>query len=534
MSGKKVSNQVVMGFFKLITLAAVITLGAFLARGQWFFFDEWSLYLHRQLNFNSLMSPHNGHWSVIPFSLDLILFRLFGFSTYTPYLLLVLLTNLIMCFVLCKALIMNQLGTFAAFLASALLIAPAVGFENLLWAFQLGYMSSMLFGTLAFLVASKAVELTTKDGMLIGLLTLASVASSGIGLVFGLSLGVFLIVLKREKYVIGLAIGIPAITYLVWFAFYRELGIQGGASSLAEIIKFAMYGVINSVKNGFLLTNLSQSIFAVFITLLMVAIVTSRNKRAVFFALTYVLCGFLFYLLTGVSRASFGEEYAASYRYMHIFFIFFVPLFAVTLDALFTRWKPAALVAALGITFVILSSGEILVQRAEAQSVQEKASQRSFASAHYLQREFPKSIVSTKPMNQFAPQVEFDDLDFMHRNRAFDEIRLSGDDIAYSLLANSVSVMPAPSTYTDLLMKCITIETGSNVVVTALGNRFLDVISMDEVQLNPNVVNANSKPYSNFESEDIVAGNIIRLATSDFTWNIRNTGSLPIRACYQP
>lgn len=517
---------------KSIIVTLVVFLGIFITKGQWFFFDEWSLYLQRQLDYKSLMAPHNGHWSVIPFSLDLILFKIFGFSTYTPYLSLLLLTNLFLCVAVFKTLLINQLGTVAAFLASALLIAPAVGFENLLWAFQLGYMSSMLFGTLAFLVASKRFELTTKDGMLIGFLTLLSIASSGIGIVFVLSLGVFLILLKREKIVIGLATGIPVITYSIWFLVYGESGVQRSASPFTEMIKFSLHGVINSIKNGFLLTNVNQSMFVAFTALLIVGIVTSRNKRGVFFAFTYLLSGILFYLLTAVSRSSFGVEYAASYRYMHIFFIFFVPLVAVLLDALFVKWKPAAFVAALCVSFVILSSGEILIQRAEGQSAQEKASQRSLASAHYLHSKFPKSIVSTKPLNQFAPQVEFDDLEFMYRNGAFVDIHLSSDDIANSILANSVSVMPATSVYKDSSLRCVNIQPGPNEFVTTLGDRYLDVIFTDGIELYPNVENAKSRPSSRFESSDVVSGNIIRLATSDFTWTLKNTGSLPIRACY--
>jgi hypothetical protein len=531
---KHFSRRELKNYLTFVILSSVFALGTLLAKDQWFFFDEWSLYLHRQLNLDGLMTPHNGHWSTIPFLLNLSLFKIFGFSSYTPYVFLVLLTNFLLCIAMFKLLIKNQLGTFAAFLASALLIAPAVGFENLLWAFQLGYMSSMLFGTLAFLVASRRVVLTINDGMLIGFLTLASVASSGIGLVFFLPLFVFMTALKREKNVIGLSIGIPAIAYLAWFLVYGESGTEGAASPFTEMIKFILHGVINSIKSGLLITNVDRSMFVAVITLLIAGIVMSKNKRGIFFALTYLLSGTLFFTLTAVSRASFGVEYAASYRYMHIFFIFFVPLVAVFLDALFSRWKPAAIVAALSMSFVIVSSGALLIQRAEGQSAQERASQRSLASAHYLQREFPKSIVSTKPLNQFAPQVEFDDLDFMHRNHAFDEIRLSGDDVAYSLLANGVSVMPATSTYKDSLLKCVTIETGSNEVVTTLGDRYLDVISMDGIELYPNVESVNSRPYSHFEAKDIVAGNIIRLATSDFTWTIRNTGSLPIRSCYQP
>lgn len=520
-------------------LSAIVVSAVFLfflptLGSQWFFYDEWALFLHRSLTFTDLMLPHNGHWSAVPFLIDLLLFQIFQFSTYAPYLFVVIVANVLLCIVMYKTLRINGVETISSLLASGLLIAPAVGFENLFWAFQLGYMSSMLFGTLAFLVASKRVALTAKDGMLIGIFTLASIASSGIGIVFALSLCVFLVLLKRGKDAIGLAIGIPAIAYSGWFLVYGESGVQGAVSPLTEIIKFALYGAVNSIKNGLLLTSVNQSMLVAVMTLLVVGIVTSRNKRGVIFALTYVLSGIFFYLLTAVSRASFGVEYAASYRYMHIFFIFFVPLVAVFLDALFSRWKPAAIVAALSMSFVIVSSGEILIQRAEGQSAQEKASQRSLASAHYLQTEFPNSIVSTKPLNQFAPQVEFDDLYFMHRNHAFNEIRLSGDDVAHSLLANSVSVMPATTKYDDSLLKCVTIETGSNEIVTTIGDRYLDVISMDGIELYPNVESANSRPYSHFEAKDIVAGNIIRMATSDFTWTIRNTGSLPIRSCYQP
>lgn len=531
----KLNSRSTLKRFSLLTLivfASLIMVNVI--PRQWFFYDEWTLFLHRDLRFNDLMVPHNGHWSAVPFFVDLLLFKIFQFSSYIPYLLTVTIANLLLCTVMYKTLRLNGVVVSASLLASSLLIAPAVGFENLLWAFQLGYMSSMLFGTLAFLVASRRTKLNNKDGFSIGILLSASIASSGIGIVFVISLGIFLIQIKQRVRVMAFAIGIPSISYAAWFIVFGESGVQGPISSAPEIFKFMWFGISNSIKNGLLLTEVGPGFLFALIALLLVSVGTYKNKRGMLFGLTYLLTGVLFYLLTAFSRASFGVEYAASYRYMHIFFIFFIPLVSIVFESLFSKWKIFAIVTIVGTSFILIDSGRILIQRAEGQAAQEADSQRSLASANYLQNKFSNSIISARPLDQFAPQVSYADLDFMSRNDAFDGIILNGDDIAYGLLSNGVSIEPATAIDEGSAIKCMAIDEDSSQLVSSISGRFIEVKSFDKMELYPNIEASNLRPFRHYESQEILAGDAIRVATSDFTWTVKNSGLSPIEFCYFP
>jgi hypothetical protein len=502
-----------------------------ISRGNWFFFDEWNLYLDRQLQLSDLVLPHNGHWSTFPFVIDLLLFKIFAFSTYVPYLLVVSFTNVLLCVVMFKTLTVNNFGKRTSFVSSLLLLAPAVGFENLFWAFQLGYLSSMLFGTLAFFYASKSTTLTNRDAFLVGIFVLGSCASSGIGIAFGFSMSVFLILKRQNKLVLIGAIGFPVVIYALWFSIFGASAIQGPISPISEIMKFTWFGMIAAMQNGLLLTSVNSSVVASFIILLFFLALVSSDSLSVHFALAYLLGGIAFYLLTAISRASFGVEYAASYRYMHIFFIFSIPFVALVLETVFKKGTIVSFATTLGMLLLVYQSGKIFALRGESQVVQERASQVSLASSHLLLQGFPNSVISSKPMDQFAPQVEFNDLNFIAQNRGFDDLELNSDDIAQSALRNSIVVRSAtPSGKLDE-KRCLEIAAGLNQIVTSEDDLYIEVTSFETLEVSPNIPGAESKHALEFNSAEIPEGNSVQFAASDFSWTINNTGQSPIQAC---
>ena len=68
--------------------AVVVAFPLYLVRGhdQWFFLDEWDFLAARSLtNIDSLLRPHNEHWSTLPIIVYRVLWQLFGLRTYLPY-----------------------------------------------------------------------------------------------------------------------------------------------------------------------------------------------------------------------------------------------------------------------------------------------------------------------------------------------------------------------------------------------------------------------------------------------------------------
>jgi hypothetical protein len=361
-----------------------------------------------------------------------------------------------------------------------------------------------------------------------------SCASSGIGIAFGFSIGVFLISRNQNKMVLAFAIGLPTIIYAFWFFSYRESGIQVQISSLGEILKFTWFGIITSIQNGLLLTSINTSVVAAFSILLISLALFNKNRLGVSFGFAYLLAGITFYFLTGITRASFGFEYAASYRYMHIFFIFIIPLIALTLDSALKNGNLVSAVIIFGMLFLVYESGKLLVLRGEGQGVPERASQISLASSFLLMQSFPNSVISAKPLEQFAPQIEFKDLSYISENRAFDELELTSDNIAQGALNNSILVRPHASLGVTSEARCFDIAPGAEQVVSTDGKNLMEIVSFEKLEVTPNIPGTKLRNSLTYDQNTIPTGNRIQFAAYDFSWTISNTGRYPIKACSWP
>src|SRR5581483_6645218 len=104
-------------------------------------------------------------------------------------------------------------GALLGLLAAALLLFLGPGWENVLWAFQIGFLGSILFGLLAWLLLDRPAPLA---GGLAAASLLLSVMSSGVGLFFLVAIAAELAVDPgRRRWLVALAPAAAA--YVAWF-----------------------------------------------------------------------------------------------------------------------------------------------------------------------------------------------------------------------------------------------------------------------------------------------------------------------------
>ena len=137
------------------TLVGAFAFWAWLDRGLWFFGDEWDFLVRRGLFYapgshRSIWSAHNEHWSTLPILLWRGLFNLFHLSTYWPYLVPLLLAQVVVMHLVWRLCRRAGVDTWVATAAVGVLGFLGAGVEDLSSAFQIGFVASVLFGLVAF------------------------------------------------------------------------------------------------------------------------------------------------------------------------------------------------------------------------------------------------------------------------------------------------------------------------------------------------------------------------------------------------
>ena len=296
--------------------AAVLAGGAilFLGRSLTFWNDEW-----RSIAFDGgwsdFLRPVNEHWSTLPLLAYRGTFHIVGLDSYLPYLAQVVVLHVIAvggAYVLMR----RRLGRLAATLFAIPLLLLGSGAENLFWAFQTGFVGSVAFGVWALV----AVEQRGKWSPIVSSsLLLASLMSSGIGLVFVVAVGVRTLLDQpfRRR---ALAVLPPSIAYLAWYAWVGHDSV-GKLASPFEIGWFVVRGVAHSTAavSGFNRLPSGVTLAGVAFVLAFVALgqaAVLRRPRPL--ATAGLLAIVTLYVLAGSVRAQRDFDYALISRYVYV------------------------------------------------------------------------------------------------------------------------------------------------------------------------------------------------------------------------
>ena len=178
-----------------------------------FFYDEWAWIEQRRGSaLSTYLDPHNGHLSLFPVIVYKLLFRLVGLRHYTPYRVVGVLVE-VLCGALLYVLVRRRLGPWLALVPATLLLFMGTAFQDLLWPFQLGFLSSVAGGLLALALLERG---STRANACACAALVWSLSSSGVGLAF-LAACAVLLILQRDARRRVWIVAVPAALFLVWY-----------------------------------------------------------------------------------------------------------------------------------------------------------------------------------------------------------------------------------------------------------------------------------------------------------------------------
>lgn len=307
----------------IVALLSFVAIVALLYRGRalTFFGDEWEFITKRQdLTLASLLGPHNEHWSLFPVLVYKGLLAVFGLHSYLPYLavlLLVHVTAVAGLFVLLRRIA----GPLVALGGATLMLFLGKAYEDLFWAFQIGFVGSVAAGLWAFVAAQGSIDrraLAATGGLLF-----VAVASSGLGLFFLVAVGTLALVDPSRRRVL-VPVAAVGLAYLAWFLVFGRAGLDSAHSpfssgAVAGIPAFVISGGGHGI-GGLIGVDLPQE--AALFVLFVVAIVwaTIRGHGVPYIPVAAVAGLAAQFVLIGIARdqiAALGPDAAAAPRYVY-------------------------------------------------------------------------------------------------------------------------------------------------------------------------------------------------------------------------
>lgn len=334
-----------------LALGGVVLLVA--ATQGWLFYDDWAFLVPSQEHL--IWEPHVGHWSTVPFLLFLGVREVFGVDALLPFAVPVIIAHLAFAHAIWRFSRRVGVAPWIATAVGALVVFFGAGSENLPWAFQVGYIGAMALVMIVILRLLRP-RLTLVDGMLIPVLALVALASSGTALPLLLIAAV--IGWTRHGFVRSFALfAVPAAAYLTWYvAFVLGLSSPGRASGwsalLGAVPEYAIAMLSDGVGRAFPIAILGPLIVAA--TGVWAVLTFADAPRRARPAYLLFLAAPVFALLTAYARAGLGIETATSSRYLYFVVPVMLPLMSLALTTVVrrSRLRMSAVVVLIAIVVV--------------------------------------------------------------------------------------------------------------------------------------------------------------------------------------
>jgi hypothetical protein len=349
----------------LLAVGASLLAGALLVyfgRELSFFSDEWTIIT--ELPGSSpryFLEPHNEHWTTLVKVVYWALLSGFGLGSYLPY--MAVLGALHACAGICLFwLVRRRSGELLALACLPLFLFMGRGSENLLWAFQIGFVGAVAAGLAALLLLDPVSLGGGRLAMASALLVVSLMLSGGIGLIFLVAAAVELgLDGQRRSHLVALVAPVGA--YAVWYLVFGRVNVgvhrnPFTGTALVSLIGYVPNGIGASAAG---LVGLSArwapwGFGAVAAVGASTVVLRRRLDPRVLGALAGLLALFG---LAGLVRGQFGAGQAASSRYIYIAgpFLLLVLSDALTDVRVDRRWLvvgAAGLVAATAYSSVTL------------------------------------------------------------------------------------------------------------------------------------------------------------------------------------
>jgi hypothetical protein len=187
----------------------------YMARGTTFYYDEWTYIVSKfGGGIQSFLEPHNEHFSLIPIAIYKLMFHIVGMRDYPLYRLIVVVMHLV-CVALVYDIARRRIGAWPALVAAVSILFLFTAWQNLLWAFQMSFVGSVMGGLAAWALIDRD---TRRCDIGAGVALGVALSCSGLGIPFVPGIAAELAWQRRWRRL--WLVAIPLALYVVWYTQY--------------------------------------------------------------------------------------------------------------------------------------------------------------------------------------------------------------------------------------------------------------------------------------------------------------------------
>jgi hypothetical protein len=314
----------------LLTLAVAGMMLGYVGRRHWFWADEWNFILDRvETPTLGLFTPSNEHWSTIPILIYRALYATVGLDSYLPYLAVVLTFHLVLTHILWRVSIRVGARPAIATAVAGVFAVLGAGAENLLWAFQIGFVGALSCGWLAVLLHDHDGPFDRRD-LLGWAATTTALMLAGIGVtVVGIT-ALSVALRRRRLRDVGMVAAVPAAVFAGWWAIVGRRYVTLGTTDKVDVVRFAWHGVVNVADQVVGIAGIGW-LLVLALALWWVRHMDDATGRAAPAAAAFVGT-FAFFVLAGNGRAFYGVLAADASRYVYVGSALLAPSVALALS----------------------------------------------------------------------------------------------------------------------------------------------------------------------------------------------------------
>ena len=417
----------------VLTLVGGFVLLLYCNRDQWFFGDEWDFLARRGVSGAdySLWEPHTEHWSTGPILIYRALYGLWGLHTYVPYVVVLVLLHVAVAHLLWRLLLQAGVDQTIATAMAAVFTVLGAGYENLLWAFQIGFIGSVALGMAGLLLVNHDGRWGGRDvaGWLV---STAGLMFSGISVTMVAVAGLAVLMRRGWRHA-ALTVSVPGVIYLTWFFLTGNKNVGDEDRTLDDVLKYPEY-IWNGLRAALEATVGFQGAGAVIVLGLAFFLLRrgGRSKGPAAPAFACALGALVLYAIIATGRAGMGIETSGVSRYTYLVIALAVPAMGLALgelvdqEGLASAGRRAAV--CLLLLFVGVHNAGTLVEKSRVEKrLEQRLKARILAAAQLVNS--PAVILGGNPEPQYSPDLVIEDLRRMHRDGKLPEPgRITRDD----------------------------------------------------------------------------------------------------------
>ncbi len=280
-----------------------------------YFFDEWMFLASRdEFSIRDLAQAHNGHLSIVPAFVFIVVFKIFGFAHHEIFQWLAVLMHLGIV-MLSSIIIQRRHGWIVASVVGLALALLGGGAENILWGFQIGFMGGFFFFLLSLICFDQSQKSESYVWPLFTFFTIMlSVGSSGTGL-GTLPAIFFLTAMTRQWKKFWWVIFIPSVMYFIWYRRYGGTSLP--SAELVSIPIFVMRSASNSMASIFGIDQIWGALFVGLISAFLLRALFAKPRKLD--SLVFLVFVMFFWAATAYGRGVFGDPNSSRYLYIGVF-----------------------------------------------------------------------------------------------------------------------------------------------------------------------------------------------------------------------